>query len=972
MKQARFTVVLSEMTPETVTVEYTTQDGTAIAPDFYEVKSGVLTFRPGETEKDIFIPIVDQSPATVDTQFSVLLTSPENANISDGEGVVSIPAYIKPSLEYPIIWQAIGENSSVEQTDWGFTVTGSASAPASTFGVGVGGMVEYPDLVAETPPNSVIEFQFNTLSGANFTWTLTEIGAGVAYLTVSSEDTSIIQLMYADGSGGIGRIEVPLTTVFALQFKPSTNSVLFYVDGNLLTSVAILSSITEYLPNMGTTNITAIDYGQPRNIDFTAKLTQLPDEFSYSYPDTATYESHPDIPEWIKVLDVDLGNEEILDTISYAGKVHYLVNKDSTKNRAPFKDTLNFGEENPITISIRSEAFTVDTARLTNFQKANNELFVSGENTYKLNGSIYEPVNGACTEHPYSLGSGTGTNDGGLLITASKFISEDDIRIVFLKLKNNSYTEVYVSDIDSTISSNFNFHVFGNKIYAVHNKFTGSQDNAYYAERFLVSNDNGDTWTKANSFDNGFNTSGFEFEVLGNIVGNGSYTAFVTTTDTSQLRASVFYTSDGLSWHRVAKFVYGIFCYGDYFYFPDTSYVYSTSDFVNWNGGEGVSPISGPPYPEYMGNSFTFIIGDTAYMTQTKDSDGELYLFKSTGISSSSWENNFLVWELVTNNSIIPKIPTPFGGEREFEPGRYKVLSDNRVILKEDAISPTHFISNTALDVWDEYTNINVFGEFTDSLTNNGDIISVGDSLYITAGIGLYAQNPNGDVSFPYDDFLRGSTTQFPVIIPYDTTGDRLLFCRTMNGINLFGTVSPDSSQVDKWELFYGPSELVNQGRLNCSHKLSDNTYLVLGGGRYIYDPSSKNVTILPELTGDLAGLNFNKTVQFDGRIYILTTNRKVVSCNLLGQDWQFEQLLWDLTEDSWGISDIGANDQVMWASTYSSPTNLAMKLPGESWVLSDYTYVPRRSQLNYSSDTQTFYATSGNLVVYANPDESE
>lgn len=83
---ASFTVKLSP-SPETVTVQYVTADGTATAPDDYTAANPTtLTFAPGETTKTILIPVNANSPVEPDETFFVRLINPVNATISDAEG----------------------------------------------------------------------------------------------------------------------------------------------------------------------------------------------------------------------------------------------------------------------------------------------------------------------------------------------------------------------------------------------------------------------------------------------------------------------------------------------------------------------------------------------------------------------------------------------------------------------------------------------------------------------------------------------------------------------------------------------------------------------------------------------------------------------------------------------------------------------------------------------------------------------
>ena len=75
-----------------VTVPYTTNDGSAKAGTDYTSTSGTLTFNPGQTAKNIPIPIIDRSGSAPARDFSVTLGTPTNATIADGTGVVTIGA----------------------------------------------------------------------------------------------------------------------------------------------------------------------------------------------------------------------------------------------------------------------------------------------------------------------------------------------------------------------------------------------------------------------------------------------------------------------------------------------------------------------------------------------------------------------------------------------------------------------------------------------------------------------------------------------------------------------------------------------------------------------------------------------------------------------------------------------------------------------------------------------------------------
>ncbi|HEU4977922.1 MAG TPA: Calx-beta domain-containing protein [Solirubrobacteraceae bacterium] len=87
---APFTVTLSAASLSPVTVHYATADGTAHAPADYTATSGTLTFNPGETSKTIDVPVAGDTLVEGDETFTLNLSSPSNAGISDGSGTGTI------------------------------------------------------------------------------------------------------------------------------------------------------------------------------------------------------------------------------------------------------------------------------------------------------------------------------------------------------------------------------------------------------------------------------------------------------------------------------------------------------------------------------------------------------------------------------------------------------------------------------------------------------------------------------------------------------------------------------------------------------------------------------------------------------------------------------------------------------------------------------------------------------------------
>src|SRR5439155_12846542 len=87
---ATFTVSLSAASSETVTVNFTTANGSATAPADYATQSGTLTFSPGDTSKQILVQVNGDTADEADETFFVNLSNPTNASIADNQGLGTI------------------------------------------------------------------------------------------------------------------------------------------------------------------------------------------------------------------------------------------------------------------------------------------------------------------------------------------------------------------------------------------------------------------------------------------------------------------------------------------------------------------------------------------------------------------------------------------------------------------------------------------------------------------------------------------------------------------------------------------------------------------------------------------------------------------------------------------------------------------------------------------------------------------
>ena len=85
-----FAVTLSRAASGTVAVAYATADGTATAGEDYTRSGGTLSFAPGETEKTVRVPVLDDVIDEGEETFTLRLTNATGARIADGTATGTI------------------------------------------------------------------------------------------------------------------------------------------------------------------------------------------------------------------------------------------------------------------------------------------------------------------------------------------------------------------------------------------------------------------------------------------------------------------------------------------------------------------------------------------------------------------------------------------------------------------------------------------------------------------------------------------------------------------------------------------------------------------------------------------------------------------------------------------------------------------------------------------------------------------
>lgn len=108
---ATFTVTLSAASLTTVSVLYTTVDGSALAGSDYQLTNGLLSFAPGQTTRTFTVPIDGDTTTEPTEVFRVLLSQATNATLADGEaqGIIQDNDTVVPNVAVAF----------VARSDWG-------------------------------------------------------------------------------------------------------------------------------------------------------------------------------------------------------------------------------------------------------------------------------------------------------------------------------------------------------------------------------------------------------------------------------------------------------------------------------------------------------------------------------------------------------------------------------------------------------------------------------------------------------------------------------------------------------------------------------------------------------------------------------------------------------------------------------------------------------------------------------------
>lgn len=125
---AVFTVRLSAPSGRSVQLTFATSNGTATAPGDYAATTNFLSFSPGQTVREISVPILTDAVAEADETFFVNLANPLRATIADAQGVGTIIDSSASTAVVQFSSSAYAVNESNNQVQITVTRTGGTGA----------------------------------------------------------------------------------------------------------------------------------------------------------------------------------------------------------------------------------------------------------------------------------------------------------------------------------------------------------------------------------------------------------------------------------------------------------------------------------------------------------------------------------------------------------------------------------------------------------------------------------------------------------------------------------------------------------------------------------------------------------------------------------------------------------------------------------------------------------------------------
>jgi hypothetical protein len=327
------TVTLSSSSVNTVTVNYSTQDGLAIAGTDYTAASGTLTFPPGATSETVSVGVTGNTLPTGDRYFYINLSGPVNASVVTSSAQVDIvdssvvpllsvtsTSVVKPAsaaanavftvtLSPPspnkvTVNYSTSDGNAIAGTDY------SATNGTLTFPIGQASETVNVPVTASTVHKGDRYFYLNLTNPTNAV--VGSQNSAPAYIT----DPSVNPILTVDDAGVLKPSSGTTTLTFHVHEYPATQNT---VTVNYQTQDGSAVAGTDYVATSGTLTFPAGTTTQSVNVTVNGSSTSVSDRYFYLTIGSA---SNAQIPR-------SSGIGRIVDTVAPTSGLSYLTVSDA-------------------------------------------------------------------------------------------------------------------------------------------------------------------------------------------------------------------------------------------------------------------------------------------------------------------------------------------------------------------------------------------------------------------------------------------------------------------------------------------------------------------------------------------------------------------------------------------------------------------------------------------------------------------
>lgn len=472
-----------------------------------------------------------------------------------------------------------GPNSVWEETPDGGLVTVTYAGTIQTF-ASEALQEEYPQIVDQILDGATVEWSFtgleysvDSIEPGEIVLVFSPSAVGLGYRVTRSVAGEPLTLNYTYTSSALETVNVPTTRtdhVFALQLDKTSGDFVSYVDGVEVSRIATSNAGPSSYIGLAQwvfqgTPLSGWD-GAAASISYVMAFSQVPQNFTHTYPNQQIWDSYPDLPDWIL-------QQTFTENIAITGQVDkhsptiiatgptdnaYLIYWNSSSSAYDAIET-------PLLLT--SADFVTSEA---------GQLVVAGYDGVKMTETGWEKL-----EYSTGFEAGQPADPNGFCINSVGTVfyceSETSPEQIFnlFAIENGSPVVKYTMAQYLNVQQDYFIRLGQRMLLCSSYLFNTANENVYS----LWSDDDGETWQPVAQFLGKANARVSQIVVTN--------THFVVS---DNFNDRIYFTQDLVNWEEYStagRTIYGIAANGNGIVaiLSGTNPVVSTDDFITWNVG---------------------------------------------------------------------------------------------------------------------------------------------------------------------------------------------------------------------------------------------------------------------------------------------------------------------------------------------------------------------------------------------------